>query len=176
MVGTNGRPPAVRLPTWEVLAMSAGELHHLRDRVEHVEEQTDAAITDIRGLAKLQREHHAENGKRFASIEKLLKALADTQAAQGIAWNGHITRIEIAIGAALSKASGAHRIASEAERRVSQIENEQDEWDAKMAVSKADGDVEARAFRRKLIMKLAGGGGVSVVLALIAAISQCSGG
>lgn len=164
--------------------MSAGELHHLRDRVEHVEDKADAAVTDIRGLAKLQREHHRESLSRFSSLEKMLKALADTQVAQGIAWNGHFGRLETAIETAIKKASGAHhlgadahRIASEAERRLSQIENEQDEWDAKMAVSKADGDEVAKAFRRKLIMKIVGGGGgVSVALALITAISQCNGG
>lgn len=154
--------------------MSAGELHHLDlpERVRRTEEQTDAAIDDIRGLAKLIREHHKTNGLRFDSIER-------TQAAQGRAMNAHFLRVELQLGEALKKASGAHRLATAVDKRASEIEEDLS-FQAAMAVAKEDGEemrrANAREWRKWSIQALkAVGGGTTVLAVLTFLFTRCGG-
>ena len=164
--------------------MSAGELHHLRDRVEHVEDKADAAVTDIRGLAKLQREHHKEDAAKFKALTDGLSELGKIVAAQGRAWNEYLGRIELKLDGAMTKASGAHhlgadahRIASDAASRVSQIENARVEWDAQMAVAVADGEEqrlkERREWRRWVVQLVKAIGGGTILAALTFFVTKC---
>lgn len=154
--------------------MSAGELHHLElvERVKRTEEQADGAIDDIRGLAKLMREQHVETSRR-------LKAVEQTQAAQGRAMNGHFVRVESMLETALAKASGAHRLATKADARVSEVE-EALSFEAAMATAKADGEelraANAREWRRWSIQALKAVGGGTTVLAVLGFLfSKCGG-
>ena len=152
--------------------MSAGELHHLTERVRRAEDQTDAAIDDIRGLAKLMREQHRETTKRLDAVEL-------TQAAQGRAMNGHFLRVESTLEAALAKASGAHRLATKADQRVSEVE-EALSFEAAMATAKADGEelraANVREWRRWSIQALKAVGGGTTVLAVLGFLfTKCGG-
>lgn len=152
-------------------------------RVDQAEGRIDATISDLRGLRLHIDDKFAEVDERFDLAEKAserrhteTKTQLELLSRQLVSAFSQIGQARANATEARNKASGAHRLGQEAIRRVSQVEADDVEWAAKMAVAQADGDEEAKAFRRKLVMKLAGGGGVSVALALIAAISQCSGG
>lgn len=157
--------------------MSAGDIHHLEDRIERAEDRADAAIVDVRGLAKLQREFHRETLARLDSLELRLDRIESTLAAQGRALNNYLKSFETKLDAALAKASGAHRLAAETDRRVSEIEGDLS-FEASMAVAKSDGEelrrANAREWRRFALQVLkAVGGGTTVIAALTFAFSKC---
>lgn len=152
--------------------MSAGDLHLLEDRIERAEDKADAAIDDIRGLAKLQRRLHRETIERLDRIESTL-------AAQGRALNNYLKAFEAKLDAALVKASGAHRLASEADRRVSEVEDALT-FEASMAMAKADGEElrreNAREWRRYSLRLLKAVGGGTTVLAVLGFLfAKCGG-
>ena len=154
--------------------MSAGEVHHLElvERLEHVEDRADAAIVDVRGLAKQAREYHAETTRRLSNIEKV-------QAAQGRAMNVHFARLETKLDAALEKASGARRLAAETDKRVSEVEGDLT-FQAAMATAKADGEelraANVREWRRYSLQALkAVGGGTTVLAVLTFLFTRCGG-
>jgi hypothetical protein len=157
--------------------MSAGDVHSLEGRIERAEDRADAAIVDVRGLARLQREFHRETMVRLDNLELRLDRIESTLAAQGRALNNYLKNFETKLDSALAKASGAHRLAAAADRRVSEIEGDLS-FEASMAVAKSDGEElrreNAREWRRYSIQVLkAVGGGTTVIAVLTFVLSKC---
>ena len=74
--------------------MSAGDVHSLEGRIERAEDRADAAIVDVRGLARLQREFHRETMARLDTLELRLDRIESTLAAQGRALNSYLGAFE----------------------------------------------------------------------------------
>ncbi len=152
--------------------MSAGDVHRLEGRIERAEDKADAAIDDIRGLVALQRRLHRETMARLDRLEA-------TVAAQGRAMNGYLQEIDTKLETALAKASGAHRLAAEADKRVSEVEDTLT-FEASMAMAKADGEemraANIREWRKWSIQALkAVGGGTTVLAVLTFLFTRCGG-